>query len=498
VSLISALLSASTSAFITQVVETSLWVQLSPGAKAKRLTVGESRHLAKWTVSSWGRITYIFKGAFWSLRFAGLFVLAFSIISPILLHGITPQTFSSTVIETTTPSDRPFAGFLDNANGFYNGGDFRDDLHEIAAVASMSGLNVPSASLCQSGYDSCNISARASAIFADCQPTVQPNPNGLGLVNISTSLSGSFCSSLNPDICLTLTSSSRSTFANFTTGDTLTCATDAANNSQCDGQFAIIFGVWSGNTTINTIDCNLFLGNITISQNGSLPPTLSRSSFDRSSFQWPVYQPAYDPNSPYTQPSIQSLWRIYATDESSPYTFSGAEGGTGSDSLYQYSVGLALLNITTSFNDPSSTASSVAQRLERNFDAATLSAFVRAPAAAEVTVKNINPVQLWVYDKVVLAILLVPALATLLPLFGRIRVERKDVCLGYDPVAIAARGLIRGSTRLSDETELTVEDRKGNEPQVQDRTVENDSIEDIWEVWGVQNESRVRLMVGRH
>lgn len=486
VGLIAALLSASTSGLVTRSVEHSLWRKLAPRNVRTKLTVGESHRLAQWCISPLSRLTYVLEGCSWRLRFSGLFLLAMSIVGPVLLTGISQHISTDTSTSISDATQDQFAGFMDKSNMAYNGGNFRDNLHEIAALASMSNLTTPSAPLCPPSDDRCVITAKAASIYATCTPSILDNPDKIGIAYGATS-NGTLCSSYNDNLCVTLTSSSSATIANFTTGWTATCLANLSDPS-CNGWWSVVFGAWtpiigsdgSYVPQINTVDCLLLMGNATITQVGAAPPTLDRGSFARADY------------------TLFGAWRrIYTSDAyASPYTFAAQVGGAAFNSLYQFPVGLFLLNYLN-INDTASNAPAVARRLERNFDAAALMAFVRAPTASRIAIESSDRTQVWAYDKAVLAILLVPLLATVMALWGRWRVEGREVCVGYDPVEIAARGLVQEEPVSAGEGTTT----EGKGSAASDAAVDTGGgqgrrVTDGWRVWGVQGRMRPSLMTG--
>lgn len=171
---------------------------------------------------------------------------------------------------------------------------------------------------------------------------------------------------------------------------------------------------------------------MTVCQNGSSSPSLDRSSFSKSTFRFADYGGG-----------VASWHRLYEDLAlyNSPYTFTGQGGGT-ENTLYRDVLGLFLINYALT-NDNRSRADAVARRLEGNFDYATLAAFARQPAAVNLRKTITSTVQVWVYNRTVLAILLVPLLATITALCGRLR-SAGEAFLGYDPVGIAALGPVEG------------------------------------------------------
>ena len=460
------ILLAVTSSLITRSVENSLWAKLSPHRTGRHLTVGETRHLAEWIVSPWGRLKYSLTGASFLLRISGLVLFASSIVSSILGFGIGTKTSRQITTQHFSAGPNISDGFYDLSLQNLNSG--RDNLHVAAALASMTNLSVPASSLCPSSNStfSCGLTARAHAIIANCNSNSLPNTGNDGSYDISDPHNTTSCSMYNDQVCVSLVSADVWTLANFTSGQTEFCEINPLALN-CSGQWAIIYGTWVDNVgrenvtdigSLNTVDCVLSYGNITIIQNGSTSPTLSRTSFSE--------------NTVVTDPG--PLQRVYTVNtETSPYTFAGFAGGDGFNTLLYDPIGTFLLDYTL-YNDTNSTASAVARRIENNFDAATLSAFVRAPAAADITIVTTTGRQVWSYDRAVLLILLVPLLAIILVILGNHNPEGKETRLQYDPVRIAARGLILP----------------------QDRSRSLDGIDDHWKVWASAKSNGVEFMVG--
>lgn len=328
-----------------------------------------------------------------------------------------------------------FSGFLDRSNSVYNGGNFQDNLMSVAALARMSNVSAPASSLCLD--PSYQIKTSASSVRADCNFYQLDNPDRIGTEGPGTGLSREFCSNINPNLCQTLSRSNPTTFANFTTGPGPGCSD--GNDSKCVGPWSTVFGVWvnvigstqSAALPVNKVDCVLSYGNATILQRGGNTPELSRQTFVKSRYPHVAFGYA-----------VTAWHRIYneLPALTSPYKFSGAAGGAASNSLYQFPLGLLLLNYATG-----DSAETVARRIEANFDTATLFAFARAPEAADRTITHTTSTSIWVYDPTALAILLVPSIATVLELWGRWRVGDDKTIIGYNPIEIARRGLVQGS-----------------------------------------------------
>lgn len=68
---------------------------------------------------------------------------------------------------------------------------------------------------------------------------------------------------------------------------------------------------------------------------------------------------------------------------------------------------------------------------------ATIFAFAQAPHAASIDLTETHEVSIWRYDTTVLAVLVLPLLATFLVLSIHWRVQSDEVVIGYDPLEIA-------------------------------------------------------------
>lgn len=420
VGLLSAILSAATTALITKAVDNSLWLKLSPETTRNHLTVRESLALARWTVSASSRIQYMALGRSWLLRFATPFLLATSIVGPVLLSGISPK--SAVIISNSkiSATEQVFSGYIDPSDIGYNGGDSADNLHIISALGFMSNLSAPAAQVCTS--PSCSITAKVAAIMATCGFDTHQNSTGSN----SDSSNATFQSVSNPELYVTVSSGYPFTFVNFTTGYPSSCTFNYSDS--CNGLWSNVFGAWINAVgEVHTVDCKLEYGNVTVSQISTSSPSLDRSSFSKSTFHLSRYDSA-----------VSGWHRIYddLADFNSPYTFTAMDGGQ-ENTLYQNTFALFLLNYDKA------NSSSVASRLEGNFDAATLAAFARAPSASDIYTTITTSVQNWAYSKTVLAILLVPLLATVLAGWDRWIIVG-ETYLGYDPVGIAAIGPVAG------------------------------------------------------
>ncbi|KAH7142138.1 hypothetical protein EDB81DRAFT_869889 [Dactylonectria macrodidyma] len=239
------------------------------------------------------------------------------------------------------------------------------------------------------------------------------------------------CSSLNPDICTLLVGGSPYTYANFTSGPPLGCDAESCP----PGDWSVIFGAFinatdtlNGPRYMNIVGCALSYGTVTIRQVGEVAPLILESSFEMNQ------------DSEFIS-SVRPLRRIYTSDYgNSPYTFSASSGtGDGADSLYNSPVATLLLRAKAN-----STAIAVADRIADILELATVLAFSRTPHASDLKITTSVSTPQYAYDRHVLAVLLVPFIATILGTWGRWKVEGQEKIAGYDPVGIARRGPVKG------------------------------------------------------
>lgn len=423
VTLITAVLAAATSSLATRCVEQSLWLKLAPRAVKKPLTVGESRRLAQWSVSPFTHLTYVFDGDSWRLKFGGILLIALAIVGPVLVSGISPVESLNTSRTFRNGDTDAWTGWTDAANQAYNGGNFQDIPGTTAALATLSNLSAPGSPVCSDSR--CQVDAVVASIQATCEHTYFEYVNS----PLDDDQKFKICSDLNPDICTGVGGSSPYSYANFSSGFPANCSEGCPA-----GDFATIFGTFTNGTDTlegpwyqNTVDCSLSYGTVPIRQTGENAPVLHRYLFEKSNNE--------------LDSSVVPLRRIYTDSyQRSPYTFSASHGaGDRADSLYNSAVATMLLR-----EKARSSAEEVARRIEDVFDMATLLAFSRAPNASDLTITTREPITRYVYDKRVLAILLVPFIATILGTWGRWSVEGTEQVIGYDPVAIAERGPIQG------------------------------------------------------
>ncbi|KAL1590068.1 hypothetical protein WHR41_01030 [Cladosporium halotolerans] len=449
------LLTGATSALITRSVEHSLWISLTcdnVGSNINKvLTAAESRQRAQWSVSPFARLLYTFDGQSWVLRLSGVLLFCTAILNPVLLYGVRPGVSKFDTVEARAPSVPMFAGFTSTID-FWS---VLDNPTILASLVSMNNLSAPASSVCSN--DACSVSARTTALQAECKASSQ---NYTGESEI-------YCSTLGTKTCVGPFLSSGSNYieiANFTTGPSNNCdgvlALDVAfEEHKCpSGDFAIIFGAWvTGmyNQTLHKVECNLYIGNVTVTQTGNSAPTLDRKSF--TNFTNPI-----SISGNYTEGLAQDSDDIFFFDNilpwmwqmeyliirkswthniviDNPYTFAfDGVSSFGNNTLGSYLLrgpgfqNQALLHLTAD-------ADGVAKTLERNFDMATLLAFVRQPYAGSVNITTTHESKVWLYNEKVLGILAVPAIATLLVMCMCWRIKGDEVVIGYDPLQIARR-----------------------------------------------------------
>jgi hypothetical protein len=197
----------------------------------------------------------------------------------------------------------------------------------------------------------------------------------------------------------------------------------------------------------------LTIGTVKIFQNGTNAPILVPISIEESKIE------------PVNDTSQLQLRNIYESD-GSPYSFK-----LGSRSLYQETLDFPLSVVGSLLLGPprpmlthtTRDAYYVARQIEKNFEMASLFAFSRSPGSSNITIAIETTRSVYVYQKKVLAVLLLPLLATFLGTWGRWKVGNSKQIVGYDPVEIARLGPVRG---LSDRAVGKVVDKKQDEKLV--------------------------------
>ncbi len=143
--LLTAIVSASTLAFLTRAVEHHFWLKLAPGAVGPPLAAAEVQSLAEWTELPVSRLHYIFLGRSWTLKISGLLLLATTVLTPVIVSGISQDDRTQQKIDTLPPDRELFSGWMDESNSAYRAGSARDLPGEVAASVSLSNLSAPAA-----------------------------------------------------------------------------------------------------------------------------------------------------------------------------------------------------------------------------------------------------------------------------------------------------------------------------------------------------------------
>ncbi|KAF7194698.1 hypothetical protein HII31_03960 [Pseudocercospora fuligena] len=417
--LLVAVLSGSTLALVTRAVEQNLWISIvdNPG----RLSASEAPRLAQWSISTLSRLVYIMSGQSWSLRFSALLLLGCTILSPVLLYGVTPRQVNKVTEEHVATSKTAYFE-LGQLLGY------SDDLTSFATLLASNGIDVAGSSLCQN--PSCNVHAAAFSVRASCKAWEIEEHHDLFTPAIVT------CSQINKALCMSVDPSQ--TTANFTTGPPSDCPIrdgDLDSTKNCPGEFATIFGAFlpaqqsSGVTSVYAVDCRLQYGNISITQVGNGAPVLQNGSFAKSidSFL------SITSNMTATDEGMGGL--AIQGDLSSwlaSYVYSG--------SSFDFALGLnheasAMSNALLS--SAYATGEEVAARIEATFDTLTLLIYSKYPGTASATITTTTSYLIWNYNSWVLAILFLPLLASVLVLSTNFEVGGTDKVIGYDPVRIA-------------------------------------------------------------
>ncbi|RJE26963.1 hypothetical protein PHISCL_00664 [Aspergillus sclerotialis] len=431
VALLSAILTGATIALVTRCVDESLWYHLTPSTPKDRITAAESRNLALWSISAAARIRYIGIGGSWALKFCAVLLLAGVAVNPVLLSGIS-QIVDSTLETTFRPRNETvseWSGFLDDVNTWYASGTTRDLLGEAAFLTSLRSLNAPAAHVCSTPR--CSVNAKMAGYQATCTSSKIPNPDNMGL----TSGAGKggiirrdlFCSAQAGDrkVCVDLVASNPAVAARFTNQDV----------SDLDGDFTTIFGAYAANWSLGTddhpiytVECRVRYGWVNITQVGSDPPKVLRSSFQVV-------------GKDVLQPNVNYLGRIYGGDmlKSSPWNFTGGNYGANGEQIVVSPIGTALLGWKETVD-----GQTVAKRLERAWDMNNIFAFGRSTDRIDLAKTMETRVNKYVYNKMALFILLVPFLASVLGIWNRWHVLSDELMLGYDPVRIVKCGPLYG------------------------------------------------------
>ncbi|KAM7208168.1 hypothetical protein V8F20_001448 [Naviculisporaceae sp. PSN 640] len=479
VNVVTTLLASAALAFAIECVDHALWLNhLNPingvGLARNPVTVKETSRLAQWTVSALGRLNYIIFGRSYALKFGGLLLLAATIApGPVLQAGISQKDKTSSQTLITPHSVDVWTPWITLGNSQYRAGSATDLPLYSAALASNQNLELPVTQVCSN--NTCSVTTRSAALFAQCTSrTLANTEQRMGRTSCSNTyesqvpLVENYCSTITPSLCANLTCGDPAVYANFLTGPDPSCeqtSGDYLANSTCNtlpGTWATIFAVWVGGTDslskkgnpniVNLVDCSIEYGNVTLSQKGAAPPTIDRSTFEKSQY----LLSGYSSNIANVR---QYVWHqaVNEATKNTPYDFTLRLGSTGWNAMYLSAAAEGLLGEGASNN-----AEYVARQIERNFDWATLAAFAREPNASDITRTITTTTRVYVFRPANLAILIVPLLGTLLACWGRLRVGSREEVPGYDPVAIARRGraLMGGDTGYEKYTLLHVADTR--------------------------------------
>lgn len=300
VGIVSAVLGSSTLAFATRCADHALWLNHlntidANGTTRQPVSVKGTARLAGWTVSALGRLKYVFVGRSYPLKLSGILLFATTVaVGPVLLAGIS-QTDQVFIQRSTSPNSVDvWTPWVTPSNSRSNGGSNGDTAILSATLASNQNLSLPVAPVCAD--DTCSVTARSAALFARCTPRTLPNSEyalrnttyyAMGSTVCDEQLVSDYCSTIVPSLCVSLTCSNPTIYANFITGPDPPCEIKPGEfrfPSTCNiipGTWAIIFGVWVGGTNlgpsgghgdgngdrsvINTVDCTLEYGKVTIS-----------------------------------------------------------------------------------------------------------------------------------------------------------------------------------------------------------------------------------------
>lgn len=337
--------------------------------------------------------------------------------------------------------DRPHAGTL-----------------TFASLLSMNGLRSPASDICLER--SCSVITRASAIRAECETSTEwfSRDDWTELENKNATR----CSKLSNTVCVTLSD------YNFTSGISEECRQNSnVKNNDTDpwqgacppGDFAILLGSWSVipfagmpadsseasegiealfqfGITQHQVDCRVLHGTVEIKQTGDSPPQLDRASFTKSESSFLRFKGEPERLLSYDGEPEWFWQRMFVTPRgdaaANPYVFAGGK-------TEPLSTFLLYTNESAGKTDKTNDSTSLARAIEANFDMANLLAFVRAPDASLLEITTTQEIDIWIYDKRVMLILVLPLLAAILVSCKCWRVKGNNVVIGYDPLEIAHR-----------------------------------------------------------
>jgi hypothetical protein len=306
----------------------------------------------------------------------------------------------------------------------------------LASVVTTNNLSVAATSYCTD--DSCSVEAHVVALQAECVTSQE-----WGFPTDFTT----WCSTFEEELCVDLDTSSPFAYDayNFTSGPATECASrpngaEAGVPDCLAGEFAVIVGAWANYNhdyenlgtaagyTANTLNCPVHYGISTIVQIGNSAPYIKHDSFTISTSSLAAEEEADN----------VLEWQSLYPGPYSPFNLASAgDSDVVLDTMVAYLIQSQPIDSKSApfTND----TNRVARALEQSFDTATLLAFVQAPDASTLEIRNLGKIAVWTYNVKVLAILAAPLLATLLVLSRYWKVQSNYVVIGYDPLKIARR-----------------------------------------------------------
>ena len=219
---------------------------------------------------------------------------------------------------------------------------------------------------------------------------------------------------------------------------------EAANTGEClVSDFAVILGLWSsyvregGVYSGHAVDCKIQRGSVQIRQNGTGTPVMAPESFVKAATRLGPSSPEWYWQVSYRSPRMRS-------GNMKSYVFESEQGTVRDNPMAEYllsnnvTMREGLSNWESASQDTNDTQK-VARAIETSMDTATLFAFARAPHAAPLDITETHDISIWTYDTRVLAVLVLPFLATILILSIHWRIQSNEVVIGYDPLGTARR-----------------------------------------------------------
>lgn len=481
VAIVAVVIAGSTVTLVTRCVEESMWRSLAPKTTSRAgeaLTVVETRHLAQWSVSTSARLVYLFVGGSNLLRLAGFCLLFCSLISPVLLAGISQEDrlISTTYeyISKMTFDDMQYKGwdgFHPQGRGYHiHDAEFvnkfisnQDPLGEVAFRSYLEGNTPPPAAVCnEDTYDQralgetgartrCFVNARAPGFQAKCDSKIKNHgdeeiPNVFSENKNFTLLK--FKSHHSPELTATILNWPRRTNGTSVdfTGDRHfeRKVENFVLTNKYPGNLATIFGAYDplwpereivyGNQPYaddvidyHIVDCVVMYGIVNVTQSGKSSPEILRDTFkvvSDSELEWPQY-----------------FFEAYGAGVG-PWVFKGQRlNDEWSDEIFKFGLGTSLLGRT---RVKIYLGDVVAERIEQAWDANNAFAFGRNSSAADIT-KTLETYRVkYVYNPKYLLCLIIPLFAIIAGGWNRWWINNGEVSLGYDPIKIARHGPVDG------------------------------------------------------